>query len=59
MRARAPCMQTLFKKFASQPASSQPARMSVESGQAMFHYLLESGAVFLTLTEKGWVAQHA
>jgi hypothetical protein len=46
-------MQSLFKRLGTQPAN-QPTRMSVESGKAMFHYLLDSGAIFLTLTEKGW-----
>uniref|UniRef100_A0A7S3VHR9 Uncharacterized protein n=1 Tax=Dunaliella tertiolecta TaxID=3047 RepID=A0A7S3VHR9_DUNTE len=43
----------LCQRFKSQP-SQQPTRLSVESDNAMFHYLLESGVVFLTLTEKGY-----
>eukprot|EP00195_Chlamydomonas_chlamydogama_P017028 CAMPEP_0202895050 /NCGR_PEP_ID=MMETSP1392-20130828/4330_1 /ASSEMBLY_ACC=CAM_ASM_000868 /TAXON_ID=225041 /ORGANISM="Chlamydomonas chlamydogama, Strain SAG 11-48b" /LENGTH=211 /DNA_ID=CAMNT_0049579935 /DNA_START=278 /DNA_END=910 /DNA_ORIENTATION=+ len=44
--------KSLFKKFASQP--QQQARMSVESGKYVFHYIIESGVCFLTLTDKGY-----
>lgn len=47
------CAQSLFKKFSQLPPG-QPNRMSVESGKYIFHYLIEAGVVFLTLTEKGY-----
>ncbi|KAJ9512883.1 R-SNARE protein, Sec22-family [Haematococcus lacustris] len=45
--------KSLFKKFGQQPHHQTP-RMSVESGKYMFHYILDSGVAFLTLTEKGY-----
>jgi len=46
--------KALFKRFAAQPASQTQPRMSLESGRFLFHYLIERGVVFLTLTERGY-----
>eukprot|EP00955_Chlamydomonas_euryale_P069519 360479-Chlamydomonas_euryale.AAC.5 len=50
-------LQSLFKQFSSQPqqAQQQP-RLSVEitGGKFMFHYLIERGIVFLTLTDRSY-----
>jgi len=43
--------QALFKRVSG---SHQPPRVSIDSGAYIFHYLLEGGACFLTLTEKGY-----
>ncbi|GFR51302.1 hypothetical protein Agub_g13665 [Astrephomene gubernaculifera] len=45
--------KSLLKKFSQQP-SSQAARLSVESGKYTFHYLIDGGVCYLTLTEKGY-----
>jgi vesicle transport protein SEC22 len=47
------CLQSLLKKFSQQP-SHQAARLSVESGTYTFHYLIDAGVCYLTLTEKGY-----
>lgn len=44
--------KSLFKKLCS--GGSQPNRMTIESGKYLFHYLIENGVCFLTLTEKGY-----
>lgn len=45
--------QSLFKKFAAQ--SQQTPRLSVETGgKYMFHYLIQNGVIFLTLTDKAY-----
>jgi hypothetical protein len=49
-------VQSLFKRFGQQSSSSQESRLSVESGKYVFHYILDSGVAFLTLTEKGCVS---
>ncbi len=53
MKASTPPLQSLLKKFSQQP-SQQAARLSVESGRYTFHYLIDSGVCYLTLTEKGY-----
>lgn len=45
--------KSLFKRFSMQP-SQQASRLSVESGKYIFHYLIEAGLCFLTLTDKGY-----
>jgi hypothetical protein len=45
--------QSLLKKFSQQP-SHQAARLSVESGKYTFHYLIDQGVCYLTLTEKAY-----
>ncbi|GIL73937.1 hypothetical protein Vretimale_5117 [Volvox reticuliferus] len=45
--------KSLLKKFSQQP-SHQAARLSVESGKYTFHYLIDGGVCYLTLTEKGY-----
>ncbi|KAG2483484.1 hypothetical protein HYH03_017666 [Edaphochlamys debaryana] len=45
--------KSLLKKFSQQP-SHQAARLSVESGKYTFHYLIDQGVCYLTLTEKGY-----
>lgn len=44
--------KSLLKRFTQ--SSSQPPRCSIESGKFVFHYVIEHGVVFLTLTEKGY-----
>ncbi|KAG1678873.1 hypothetical protein FOA52_003541 [Chlamydomonas sp. UWO 241] len=46
--------KSLFKQFSHQ--QQQPPRLSVEitGGKYMFHYLIQQGVVFLTLTDKGY-----
>jgi hypothetical protein len=49
--------QALIKRLAATPPSSQAPRVTVDAGGFCFHYLLEAGVVFLTLTDKvggGW-----
>jgi len=46
--------KSLFKRFAQQSASTQAQRVSAESGKFVFHYILDQGVAFLTLTEKGY-----
>jgi hypothetical protein len=46
-----PPPQALFKRVSG---PHQPPRVSVDSGANVFHYLLEGGACFLTLTERGY-----
>ncbi|KXZ49507.1 SEC22 protein [Gonium pectorale] len=46
--------KSLLKKLTQQPSHGQAARMSVESGKYTFHYLIDSGVCYLTLTEKGY-----
>ncbi|MEW5318720.1 MAG: hypothetical protein WDW38_009917 [Sanguina aurantia] len=53
--------KSLFKRFSQQSCSNQPSRMSVESGNFVFHYIIQAAAThsaasvcFLTLTEKGY-----
>ncbi|GBF94460.1 hypothetical protein Rsub_06994 [Raphidocelis subcapitata] len=43
--------KALFKRVGG---SHQPPRVTVDSGAYVMHYLLEGGACFLTLTEKGY-----
>lgn len=43
--------KALFKRVGG---PHQPPRVSVDSGDFVFHYLLDGGACFLTLTEKGY-----
>ncbi|GLC45562.1 SNAP receptor [Pleodorina starrii] len=45
--------KSLLKKF-SQQSSHQATRLSVESGKYTFHYLIDGGVCYLTLTEKGY-----
>lgn len=47
-------MQTLFKKFSSRPNSQTAPKMSIESGKYMFHYLINQGVCFMSLTERGY-----
>lgn len=43
-----PPMQSLIKQMSSEGA--QASRMSVDSGQFIFHYIIEGGVCYLTLT---------
>ncbi len=47
------CAQSLFKRLGQASLSGQAQKMSVDAGKYMFHYVLDSGAVFLTLAERG------
>mmetsp|Transcript_28895 Transcript_28895/g.94464 ORF Transcript_28895/g.94464 Transcript_28895/m.94464 type:complete len:219 (-) Transcript_28895:469-1125(-) len=44
--------KALFKKMSSGPAP--PSRMTMESGTYSFHYIIEGGVCYLTLTERGY-----
>lgn len=46
-------LQSIFKKLSAGP-SKPPPRMSIESGPFTFHYLIEGGVCYLTLTDKGY-----
>lgn len=46
-------MQNLFKKIATS-TSKPPERMTLESGNYTFHYLIANGVVYLTLAEKAY-----
>lgn len=46
-------MQTLFKKIANSP-SKPPPRMSIESGNFTFHYIIGNDVVYLTLVDKAY-----
>lgn len=43
--------KALFKRVSG---THQPPRVTIDSGGYAFHYLLDGGACFLTLTEKGY-----
>lgn len=46
--------KALIKRLAATPPSSQAPRVSVDGGGFAFHYLIEAGVVFLTLTDKAY-----
>jgi hypothetical protein len=45
-------IQNLFKKMAAE--NSGDSRMSVDSGPFVFHYLIQGGVCYLTLTDKSY-----
>lgn len=46
--------KSLFKQFAAQPQQTPRLSVEITGGKYMFHYLIEQGVIFLTLTDKGY-----
>ena len=44
----------MIKSFAQSKTSAVPPKMTVESGNYFFHYLINSGVCYFTLAEKGY-----
>merc|ERR1712072_346310 len=46
--------KSVIKSFAQSKTSAVPPKMTVESGNYFFHYLINSGVCYFTLAEKGY-----
>jgi len=46
--------QTVFKRLAQMSPSQAASRVSIESDAFVFHYLIEAGVCYLTLTDRGY-----